>query len=332
MPLLDDPASALGLLTGRPVDLFWYDLPDLDLQFEYSKSYPVFAGLNAVIGGSITAQTNFDFGFDTSGFIEWQESEYDASQAWRIMKGFYLDDHGAENTPGDEDEVTLTAEIFAGLSLGIGGLVEAGVIGGIEAIIGFDLNDKLTEFQNGDPIGDGKMYGHELIERITHGPQCLFDVHGELSVFLEAFLWVGIDMGFFEITLFEARERFVDEVIASFSWECVVQAPERIASHNASAKELTLAYSGNASSGVHAYTVMGHDNDEEVATIETLFKQGLLDFDYYTSTELRNLSDRLASYSSEDLVLVSTGQRVEVYPASQVDTLTTSGTSGNGPC
>ena len=156
LPLLDDPASALGLLTGRPVDLFWYDLPDLDLQFEYSKSYPVFAGLNAVIGGSITAQTNFDFGFDTSGFIEWQESEYDASQAWRIMKGFYLDDHGAENTPGDEDEVTLTAEIFAGLSLGIGGLVEAGVIGGIEAIIGFDLNDKLTEFQDSDPIGDGR--------------------------------------------------------------------------------------------------------------------------------------------------------------------------------
>ena len=35
----------------------------------------------------------------------------------------------------------ITAGIGAGRSLGIGGLVEAGVIGGIEANIGFDLND-----------------------------------------------------------------------------------------------------------------------------------------------------------------------------------------------
>jgi len=49
LPILDDPASALGLITGRPVDLFWYDLPDLDLNFTYRKSFPVFPGLNAGI-------------------------------------------------------------------------------------------------------------------------------------------------------------------------------------------------------------------------------------------------------------------------------------------
>ena len=73
LPILDDPATALGLLTGKAVDLFWYDLPDLDLEFGYSKSYPVFPGLNAGITGKVGIQTNFDFGFDTSGFIEFQE-------------------------------------------------------------------------------------------------------------------------------------------------------------------------------------------------------------------------------------------------------------------
>jgi len=123
LPILDDPASALGLLTGKAVDLFYYDLPDLGLAFEYQKSYPIYPGLNAIIGGSVGVETNFDFGFDTSGFIEFQESGYEPSQAWRIMNGFFLDDHGAENTDSDLDEVILTATIFVGASLGIGGLV-----------------------------------------------------------------------------------------------------------------------------------------------------------------------------------------------------------------
>jgi len=91
-----------------------------------------------VLSGSVGASTNFDFGFDTSGFIEFQESGYDASQAWRIMNGFYLDDHGLENTASDLDEVLLYAMFGASASIGIGGLVEAGVMGGIEAQIGFD--------------------------------------------------------------------------------------------------------------------------------------------------------------------------------------------------
>src|SRR5262249_23474617 len=46
-PLLTNPASAFGLLTGKNVDLFIYDLPALDLEFEYIKSFQIFPGLNA---------------------------------------------------------------------------------------------------------------------------------------------------------------------------------------------------------------------------------------------------------------------------------------------
>ncbi|MFN9976033.1 MAG: hypothetical protein ACK58T_39675, partial [Phycisphaerae bacterium] len=102
----------------------------------------------------------------------------------------------------------------------------AGVQGGLEANIRFNLNDFETQIQNDLPVGDGKLYGSELIKRLEHGVECLFDVSGELSVFLEACRWIGIDLGFSTITLFEASERFVDEVIAKFDWECVHEAPK----------------------------------------------------------------------------------------------------------
>ena len=66
-PLLSDPKMAFGLLTGKDVTLFIYDLPKLDLDFEYIKSFPIFPGLNARFGGIVKATTNFSFGFDTHG-------------------------------------------------------------------------------------------------------------------------------------------------------------------------------------------------------------------------------------------------------------------------
>ena len=63
IPILEDPASLLQFITGRgEVDLFWYDLPDLDLFFEYQKTFPVYPGFNVGFFGEIGASTNFDFG------------------------------------------------------------------------------------------------------------------------------------------------------------------------------------------------------------------------------------------------------------------------------
>jgi hypothetical protein len=140
IPVLEDPASLLSFIMGRgDVDLFWYDLPDLNLFFEYRKSFPIFAGLNAGLFGSVGVTTNFDFGFDTRGIRQWMDTDFDPSESWRIFNGFYLDDHGQENTAGDKPELVLNAAIGASVSLGIGGLVEAGVRGGLEATINFRL-------------------------------------------------------------------------------------------------------------------------------------------------------------------------------------------------
>ncbi|MBW2277841.1 MAG: hypothetical protein JRF63_10135, partial [Deltaproteobacteria bacterium] len=230
IPVLEDPASLLDFMLGRgETTLFYYDLPDLDLHFEYGKSFPVFPGLNARLFGAIGVETNFDFGYDTLGLSQWKETGFEPGDVWRVFNGFFLDDHGEETLTTDLDEITLTATIAAGASLGIGGLAEAGVQGGIEANIGFDLNDKETVFvSEGVWTGDGKLYGSELIDQLTHGPQCMFDVHGELALFVEAFLWIGLDLGFSEITLFEAKERFVNEVVARFDFECEHDAPDTL--------------------------------------------------------------------------------------------------------
>ncbi|MFN8710467.1 MAG: hypothetical protein ACK50J_27660, partial [Planctomyces sp.] len=82
IPLLDDPMSLLDFIMGRgDVDLFWYDLPDLKLDFEYRRSFPIFPGLNAGFFGKISAFTNFDFGFDTRGLRQWMDKDFDPAES-----------------------------------------------------------------------------------------------------------------------------------------------------------------------------------------------------------------------------------------------------------
>ncbi|MCA9151676.1 MAG: calcium-binding protein, partial [Planctomycetales bacterium] len=335
IPVLEDPLSLVNFILGRgEADLFWYDLPDLELDFDYRSTFFIFPGLNGKFLGKISAFTNFDFGFDTRGLRQWMDRDFDPGEAWRIFNGFYLDDHGKENTAGDADELGITIEVAAGASLGIGGLVEAGVLGGVTANIGFNLNDKETDFENDLPIGDGKMYGSELLDRITQGPECLFDVHGQLKVFLEAFLWIGLDLGITEITIFEARKRFVDQVIAQFDWECTLRAPQTIATLTDG--NLNLQYSGSNSGGAQTYKVDVLPIDDDL-TLQNLVRNGYLDTEYYDRAGELALRDQLASFRNyaelpttpdekKYAIVVSTGYKVQVYKVGDVDSITVNGT------
>src|SRR5262249_45582993 len=159
-PLLSNPSSIFGLLMGKDVDLFLYDLPSLDLQFLYEQMFPLFPGLNAKLGGEVTATTNITFGLNTRGFnafrrgpdgISGTDDDYAATAsniALIFTQGFFLSDHvtldGQGHVLKDLPEATLTAKIIAGASLGIGGLVEVGVEGYVKAQVNFDLNDVPT--------------------------------------------------------------------------------------------------------------------------------------------------------------------------------------------
>ena len=296
---------------------------------EYSQTFPVFGPLNAKIYGMIGAYTNFDFGYDTAGLSQWMETDFDPASAWMLINGFYLDGLIKKTRLRTSREMRRTCTFLAGVSLGIGGLIEVGVMGGLEMEIDFDLNDFATDFEDGVPVGDGKVYGSELITHVTQGPQCLFDVKGELSVFLEAFLWVGLDLGFLgEITIFEARERFVDIVIAEFSWECVQTAPQDVANvimeaageSAGTVNKLVLEYGGDNSSGNYT-DVESREIDPEL-TLETLIKDKFLGATN-TSGELVALQDTLVSWqtthSGQDAIIVSTRERVEVFTAQDID-------------
>ena len=240
-PLLEDPTSVFNLLLGKNVNLFMYEMPGLNLNFQYRKSYPVFPGLNAGLGGRVSADTDFTFGFDTYGIQQWEQSGFstDADEVAKIFDGFFVDDQ-LQADGQDLPEARLSSEIFATASVGVAGLVQAGVDGGVRGGFEFDLNDLPVE-QGGD-VGDGKFRVSELASRLAQGPQCLFDTHGELSAFLEAFFWVGVDVPFLgRLTVFEARESFLNQVLADFNFSCG-NLDASLADLNPAGTELNVAF------------------------------------------------------------------------------------------
>ncbi|MEO0422733.1 MAG: DUF4347 domain-containing protein, partial [Pseudomonadota bacterium] len=215
IPLLTDPGTVFQLILGNfdylasnPVDLFIYNLPSFELGAEFGASFPIFPGLNAFLGGGVAIGIDFAFGFDTTGIIEFLETDDVAD----IFNGFFIVDDPTPGDGDDPDEAYITAGIEAGASLGIGGLVEVGVVGGVEATIGFDL---------ADPNDDGRMRIDEIGERFLLGPQCIFDIGGTVDVGLAAFLWVGIDVPLIgEVTIFSDEFELFSATIADFSIEC----------------------------------------------------------------------------------------------------------------
>ncbi|MBI2480517.1 MAG: hypothetical protein HYV60_18385, partial [Planctomycetia bacterium] len=86
-PLLSKPSVAFGLLLGKPETLFIYDMPKLDLAFTYIKSFPIFAGLNARLGGRVTASTDLAFGFTTAGFNQWKSGGFEPAAVGVLFDG-----------------------------------------------------------------------------------------------------------------------------------------------------------------------------------------------------------------------------------------------------
>ena len=93
-----------------------------------------------------------------------------------MLDGFFISDF---RDGKDVQELSLTGYLgaFAEASLGI---VAVGAEGGVQATIGFDLNDVNN---------DGKMHGREILDRLAlGGPLCLFTTEGSLDLYLDLFL------------------------------------------------------------------------------------------------------------------------------------------------
>ena len=75
----------------------------------------------------------------------------------------------------------FTGYLEAGASVSIG-ILEVGVLGGIKLTVGFYWND---------PNNDGKFRLFEFAGAVANNPICLFNVGGELSLYIKVFVVIG---------------------------------------------------------------------------------------------------------------------------------------------
>ncbi|MEM9825839.1 MAG: LamG-like jellyroll fold domain-containing protein, partial [Planctomycetota bacterium] len=197
-PLLQNPATAFGLLLGKDVDLFLYDAPALGIDFAYRQSFPTpIPGLFAELGGRIAAVADFAFGFDTSGIRQFNQT----GNFVDVFNGFFVSDRaGADGTGADVPEAYLRGSLTAGGNVDVL-IAAAGVRGGIFADVDFNLND---------PDRDGRVRAGEIARNAALGPIHIFDVDGKVDA--------GVS-GFYRFLFFEdefeiARVNLLDFEIA----------------------------------------------------------------------------------------------------------------------
>ncbi len=223
-PIISDPLSAFGLLLGQDADLFRYNMSPLVFQFNFSSFFSVVGPIGIRLSGSIGAEVNLGFGYDTSGIRKAVDiinnfgggdiAPVVGQVAFAVIDGFFLIDR-VENSSGElveRVEARLTGSISAAIELNII-VAAAGVEGGIEATFTADLND-LND--------DGKVRLSEIIEIVeqTDNFACLFEFSGRIEAFLDAYARVGFpplgkrwDYELARVTLL------------SFSFDCALNDP-----------------------------------------------------------------------------------------------------------
>jgi Ca2+-binding RTX toxin-like protein len=231
-PILTEPMQILKLLTGDgSANLFFYDFPQIDFDFNFRKSFSLFFPFNMVIDAGFHVQVRMGFGLDATGLIEFiddlKPGGDDPDFLEIFSKGFFIDDHFVNGV--DLPEFLVEAHFLLGASVGIAGIVEAGIQGGVIGTLAIDLNDVDS---NGAAAGgiDYKVRFSELLAMIQTGPLCFLNFDGQLEWLLEAFVWVGLDLGFFgTITLYSETFDLGGGVIFEFSYHCGVTATPDVA-------------------------------------------------------------------------------------------------------
>ncbi|PLX94607.1 MAG: hypothetical protein C0619_02600, partial [Desulfuromonas sp.] len=190
-PILEDPMQVFGLLMGKPAVLVTYDMAPLEFEFEYSQFFPIYGPLGVSINIEFGAEIDFAFGYDTLGIQEFVESDF--RNPLLLFDGFYISDTDLPTGDFGTDvpELVLTGGLWAAAELNLG-VARAGVGGGVFIEIDFDLFD---------PDRDGRVRLKEIAGNIVNeweygnpalAPLAIFDVHGEITAELFAFLKVDL--------------------------------------------------------------------------------------------------------------------------------------------
>ena len=194
LDVVENPLNVIKLFLGQDIDLITWDAPELDLNFEISRSFPVFLGINGVLRGEFSVYSDLVFGFDTFGFSQWKERDFALQYSYLVFDGFYVSDVDPE-TGEDVDELTVEATISAGVEANAV-IAQITAAGGITGTAALDFIDTGEYSEEG---GDGRIRGSELLAGIRR-PARLFEIAGAIEAFLEISVSIGIDLGFWEIT------------------------------------------------------------------------------------------------------------------------------------
>lgn len=173
-PLLDQPINAFKLLLNQPVDLFLYDVPQLDFDLTYSQFFPIIGPLGAEIEGRLLAGIDLDLGFDTTGLVQFNST----GSVDDILNGFFISTPPADN----KSPTGFAPAAFLEASLKAFGAINAGVA---SAGVGGGILSTLNAFL-ADDHSDGRVHLDEV------DLPCFFDpIAGTLTAGLSAFVKVG---------------------------------------------------------------------------------------------------------------------------------------------
>ncbi|MBF2026124.1 MAG: DUF4347 domain-containing protein [Oscillatoriales cyanobacterium C42_A2020_001] len=193
-PILQNPTTAFGLLLGRDVSLFTFDLPTLEVDFPVDEFFPILGPLGVRLAGGFNARADFAFGYDTFGIRQFTNALTDGNPATtpdpgQLFNGLFVSDtdrpDGTFGTDVPEIRLTATINAFGAINIIVAG---AGVGGGITANVNLDLRD---------PNNDGKVRINELASEFSaRGPLGIFNPSGKLEAGLSAYVRVGLDLPF----------------------------------------------------------------------------------------------------------------------------------------
>jgi Ca2+-binding RTX toxin-like protein len=164
--ILNNPASAFGLLLGNPnVDLFNFSVPGYTLEGGGNTTVPIWAlpPVSIGFGGDISASISPTvYGYDARGFLEYSSTGNTDS----LFNGLYLD---SSNKPG----FYLNAKLYGDANVGFARILSAGGQAYIQGNLQATLND---------PNADGKIRWPEIKDNFNGGGfGSIFDVSGGVS-------------------------------------------------------------------------------------------------------------------------------------------------------
>jgi Ca2+-binding RTX toxin-like protein len=194
-PAFDNPASLIGMLIGKDVDLVRFDAGQLEAKFSKTFKFgPPIGPLPISVGATVSFKVtgHLEIGYDTRGIrdairrLTNDDPNDDGAfgTVATLLQGVFLDD----NKNGvDVPEISLVGTVSVQAAVDIL-IAEAGIRGGVNANLDLNLHD-------GGPVGqppvkedlDGKLRINEIIKVLAGNPLCLFDTSGKLTVFLELY-------------------------------------------------------------------------------------------------------------------------------------------------